>query len=385
MSHSLRRSQWRGVAIALLAAVLVIATARGVLHGIGTARNAVPAVPRVPVTTATAADEDVPIVLTAIGTVTPVYSVTIRARVDGQLERVAFSEGQDVRPGDLLVQIDPRPYQAALEQAIAAKVRDQAQLGNALVDFERDRSLRKQGFISQQQLATQEAAVAQLKATVQVDQAQIDTARVQLGYTTIRAPIQGRTGVRLVDPGNIVHAADSTGIVVINQIDPIAVLFTLPENQLRRVDGAIRNAAGGKLRLEAYDPAGGARLGAGTLLVINNQIDTPTGTFQLKGLVPNPTHELWPGQYVNVRLVLGVRENATTVPEAAVQRGPNGLYAYVVSPDETVALQSIQVAQVQDGKAVVDRGLSPGTRVVVAGQYKLKPGARVVEVRAVGQ
>jgi len=240
----------------------------------------------------------------------------------------------------------------------------------------------KQDSIPQQTLATQEATVAQLKATVQADQAQIDAAKVQLDYTTIRAPISGRIGMRLVDPGNIVRATDATGIVSINQIDPISVLFTLPEDRFQDVNRAMREHGRAALEVQAFAREDNTLLGNGKLMLVNNQIDTATGTVQLKAQFPNGAHKLWPGQYVNVHLVLGTRRRAATVPASVVQRGPNGLYAYVVKPDDTVAVQAIRVGLIQDGTAIVEEGLEAGTRVVTDGQYKLKPGAKIVEVKA---
>jgi len=367
------------LAAAVVVAVIGIVLLRGILHR-ADAADKTPVQPSgVPAVTATVAREDMPIYLTGIGTVQAAQSVTVKVRVDGQLVKVAFTEGQDVKEGALLAQIDPAPYQALLDGALAQKAHDEVTLANALKDLERYKTLFAQDSIQQQTLDTQKATVDQLKASIQSDQAQIDNARVQLAYTTIRAPVTGRTGLRLVDAGNIVHATDTTGLVVINQIDPIAVIFTLPEEHVPKINEAIRAAGTAPLQVRALARENGATLGTGHLLLVNNQIDTTTGTVQLKALFPNRSLALWPGQYVNARLVLGMRHDATTVPESAVQRGQDGLFAYIVKPDNVAAIQPIRVAQTQDGKAIIAEGLTPGTRVVVAGQYKLKPGVKVVE------
>jgi multidrug efflux system membrane fusion protein len=367
------------LAVLVIVVVIGIVLVRGILHR-ADAADKTPAPPAgVPVVTATVAKEDVPIFLTGIGTVQAAQSVTVKARVDGQLVKVAFTEGQDVKQGALLAQIDPAPFQALLDGALAQKAHDQVTLTNALKDLERYKTLFAQDSIQQQTLDTQSATVDQLRASIQSDQAQIDNARVQLAYTTIRAPVNGRTGLRLVDAGNIVHANDPTGLVVINQIDPIAVTFTLPEEHVPTINQAVQAAGATPLQVQALARETGAALGSGRLLLVNNQIDTTTGTVQLKALFPNRSLSLWPGQYVNARLVLGTRHGATTVPESAVQRGQDGLYAYVVKPDNVATVQAIRVAQMQEGKAIIAEGLTPGTRVVVAGQYKLKPGTKVVE------
>ena len=338
--------------------------------------------PAVPVMTTTVKEQDIPTYLSGIGSVTPLYAVIVKARVDGQLEKVMFSEGQHVAAGTVLAQIDARPFQAQLDLAQAQKARDAAQLANSIVDLERYSVLLKQDSIAQQQVSTQQATVDQLKATVQADQATIDNAKVQLDYTTIRAPISGRTGVRLVDPGNIVRATDNTGIVNINQIDPIAMLFTLPEDRFQDINRAIQAHGRSALEVQAFAREDNTLLGTGKLMLVNNQIDTATGTVQLKAQFPNAAHKLWPGQYVNIHLVMGTRQRAATVPASVVQRGPNGLYAYIVNADETVAVQAIRVGLIQDGTAIVEEGLQGGVRVVTDGQYKLKPGAKIVEVKA---
>jgi multidrug efflux system membrane fusion protein len=333
----------------------------------------------VAVITALVKQQDVPIYRSGIGTVTPTYSVTVRTRVDGQLDKVAFTEGQDVKKGQLLAQLDPRTLQAQLLQAQAARAKDQATLANARADLKRYETLIAQDAATRQQLDTQKALVDQLAASVQADDAAVNAAQVQLGFTTITAPIGGRAGARLVDPGNIVHAADAAGLVVINQIDPISVAFTLPDDAVQETIHALD--AKKPVVVQALAREGSRVLGTGTLTLLNNQIDTSTGTVQLKASFPNARHDLWPGQYVNVRLVLGTREKALTVPEQAVQRSQDGVYVYVVDDrTKTVQSRTIALAQIQDGIAVVASGLDAGARVVVDGQFKLKPGTQVTEV-----
>ena len=339
--------------------------------------------PPVQATTAPVTQQDVPIYRAGIGTVTATQSVTVKARIDGQLDQVGFVEGQDVKAGQVLARIDPRTLQAQLAQAKAQKAKDAATLANARVDLARYTALLAEEAATQQQVDTQKALVAQLEAAVQTDDAQINFAQVQLGFTTIAAPIGGRVGARLVDPGNIVHAADTNGLVVINQIDPISVVFTLPEEAFQDINRALNASSASRepLVVQAYPRTGNELLGTGKLVLLNNQIDTTSGTVQLKGSFANPTHTLWPGQYVNVRLVLGQRRQALTVPAAAVQRSQSGTYLYRVDADgKTVQAQAIEVASIQDGIAVIDKGVSAGQRVVVDGQYKLKPGAHIAEV-----
>lgn len=333
----------------------------------------------VAVTTVLVKAQDMPIFRAGIGSVTPAMSVTVKTRVDGELDKVGFTEGQDVRKGQLLAQLDPRTLQAQLLQAQAARAKDQATLANARVDLQRYTKLIAEDAATQQQLDTQKALVGQLEATVKADDAAVNAAQVQLGFTSIVAPISGRVGARLVDPGNIVHAADAGGIVVINQIDPISVVFTLPEDAVQETIHAIDGKK--PLQVQAFPREGNALLGTGTLTLLNNQIDVATGTVQLKASFPNPQHNLWPGQFVNIRLVLGTRAKALTVPEAAVQRSQAGTYIYVVDDEaKTVKNQPVTVLQMQDGSAVIGSGLAANERVVVDGQYKLKPGSRVQEV-----
>ncbi|MCJ0761923.1 efflux RND transporter periplasmic adaptor subunit [Variovorax terrae] len=368
----------------LTAAALVVVlagTALALRHTAFSSKPPAAPPPPVQVTTAPVQQQDVPIYLAGIGNVTAMASVTVKARIDGQLERVGFTEGQDVKAGQMLARIDPRTLQAQLQQAQAQKLKDQAQLANARTDLQRYTTLITQDAATQQQLDTQKALVAQLDAAVKTDEAQINYAQVQLDFTTIAAPISGRVGARLVDPGNIVHAADANGLVVINQIDPIAVVFTLPEGAFQEINRALR-ASPQPLAVEAYPREGRELLGQGKLILLNNQIDPTTGTVQLKGSFPNPSHTLWPGQFVNARLVLGTRSQALTVPAAAVQRSQGGLYVYVANADGTAQSLPVQVARIQDGLAIIDKGLSAGQHVVVDGQYKLKPGVCVVEVAA---
>jgi len=328
----------------------------------------------VPVIAQAVQAHDVPIYLTGIGTVQAFNTVTIRTRVDGQIDKIAFVEGQDVKAGDLLAQIDPRPLQAQLEEAQAQKASHEAQLGDAKIDLQRFTNLAQRGAATQQSVDTQKALVAQLEANIQADQAAIDNATVQLGYTAITAPISGRTGLRLVDQGNIVHATDQTGLVVLTQIEPISLVFSLPEDALPDVAHAM---AQGSLKAVAFGRDDKTELAEGTLALIDNEIDQTTGTIRLKATFPNKDHALWPGQFVNAHLYLTVRHDGLTVPAAVVQRGPQGTYAYVIKPDSTVEMRPIAVAQMRDGIALIDSGLSAGERVVVDGQYKLRPGARV--------
>ena len=369
-----RRPLW------LALALLVLACAAWLGAG-GTARSAKPtetAAPPVQASTTRVRQQDVPIVRTGVGTVTPLATVTVRSRIDGQLERVGFVEGQDVKAGQLLAQLDARALKVQLEQAQAQKAKDAALLGNARIDLKRYETLIAQDAATRQQLDTQRALVAQLEAALKMDQAQIDAAQVQLSYATITAPIGGRTGARLVDPGNIVHATDPGGLVVINQIDPIAVVFSLPESAFQDVNRALHDGQA-PLAVQVSAPGSAQALASGRLTLLNNQIDNATGTIRLNAQFGNPQHTLWPGQYVDARLELGGRRGALTVPAAAVQRGPDGTYVYTVGDDERAQIAKVEVAQIQDGLAVIDQGLAAGQRVVVDGQYKLRPGLTVAE------
>jgi multidrug efflux system membrane fusion protein len=328
----------------------------------------------VAVETALAARHDVPVYLEGLGNVQAFYTAKISSRVDGQLERVGFVEGQLVRKGDLLAQIDPRPLQAALEQATAMQAKDAAQLESAKRDLDRYSVLAPKSLISQQVLDAQVALVAQLQAQLKVDAAAIDNARTQLEYATITAPFAGRTGIRLVDPGNIVHAADTTGIVVVTQIQPISVVFTLPEDEISQITQAM---SAGQLSVTALSRDDRTQLDSGTLALVDNQIDMTTGTVKLKATFDNAHNALWPGQFVNVRILLQQRHDAVTVPTPSVQHGPNGMFAYVVKADATVEMRPIQIAEDTDGMTVITGGLQAGERVVTTNQYRLQPGASV--------
>jgi multidrug efflux system membrane fusion protein len=326
------------------------------------------------VRTALVQRQDVPIFLSSIGTVHAFNIVTIKTRVDGHLDRVAFVEGQQVKEGDLLAQIDPRPFQAQLAQARAAKARNEALLANAKLDLERTTTLVMREYASRQTLDTQRAAVSQLEAAIQGDQAAIDNAAVQLGFATISSPITGRTGMRLVDKGNIVRTTDSNGLVVITQLQPISVIFPLSQDVLGDIAKEMSEAP---LKILALNREGTVKLGEGVLVLVDNQVEAATGTLRLKATFDNRDNALWPGQFVNVRLLLRVRSDVVTVPAEVTQRGLNGTFAYVVKADQSVEQRPIKVGYSRDGVTVIEDGLQSGEAVVLDGQYKLRAGTRV--------
>jgi membrane fusion protein, multidrug efflux system len=335
--------------------------------------------PAVPVTVTTATKQDVPLWLRGLGTVQAYYGVQLRPRVDGTLTQVPVAEGQDVKQGDLLAVIDPRPYQAMLDAAVAKKQQDQAQMANAQVDMARYSSLVQKDFASRQQLDTQAAMVKQFAAAIVGDDAQIEAAQLNLSFCYITSPFDGRIGLRNVDPGNIVHSAEATPIISVTQIKPIAVTFTLPQDNLPAINAAMAKQ---KLAVVVYAGDNKTELDRGTLLTPDNTIDTATGTIKLKATFPNARSTLWPGQFVNAWLLLGTQADVVAVQSVAVQHGPAGLYVYQVGSDNTVTVRPIVVAREEGGVSVISSGLTAGTSVVASGQSRLQAGSRVTEMTA---
>ena len=331
----------------------------------------------VPVVAASVTSKDVPIYLLGVGTVIAYNTDLVRSQIQGQLVQIAFTEGQTVKAGDLLAQIDPRPYQTQIEQLTANRERDSAQLMNAEANLSRYTQLGDKGYATPQLVETQKAQVAQLQAAVKADQALIDQANVQLSYTRLTSPIPGITGVRQIDIGNIIHPTDPNGLVVVTQIEPISLLFTLPQSELPRIQ---EQMAKGPLKVIAYSQDDKIKLDEGKLLLVNNEIAQTTGTVQLKAEFANTGHRLWPGQLVNARLLLETRKNALTVAASAVQQGQKGAYVYVVAPNKTAELRPVTVAQISQGQALIDTGLKASEVVVVDGQYRLKQGSPVLEL-----
>lgn len=333
--------------------------------------------PAVPVVAATVTGKDVPIYLRGIGTVIAYNTDIVRSQIQGQITQITFTEGQTVKAGDQLAQIDPRPYQAEIEQLTANRDRDQAQLMNADANLSRYTQLGDKGYATPQLIETQKAQVAQLQAAVKADQAQIDQANVQLSYTRLTSAIPGITGVRQIDIGNVIHPTDPNGLVVVTQIEPISLLFTLPQADLPAIQ---QQLAKGPLTVIAYSQDDKIKLDEGKLLLVNNEIAGTTGTIQLKAEFANHDHRLWPGQLVNARLRLETRKDALTVAGSAVRQGQNGTYVYVLTPDQTAQLRSVHVAQISDGQALIDQGLKAGDVVVIDGQYRLNEGSRVQQL-----
>ncbi len=367
------------ISLAVLAAITASA---GLLHfthlyPMPKAAAAPAPAPPVPIVAGTVTQHDVPIYLTGVGTVIAYNTDVVRAQIQGQIISINFTEGQQVHAGDLLAQIDPRPYQALIDQYAANLERDQAQLANARANQSRYNQLGDKGWATPQLIETQNAQVSQLQAAIKADQALIDAAKVQLSFTRLTSPINGVVGIRQIDVGNIISPSNTNGLCVVTQLDPISLIFTLPETVLPQIQQQQRNTKAA-LSVLAYNQDNTIRLGEGQLGLVNNEILQTTGSIQLKANFANKQNSLWPGELVNARLLLDTRHNGLTVPASVVQQGPNGPYAYVVNSDNTVSLRGIKVAQTSDGQALIDSGLKGNEQVVVDGQYKLRPGTRVV-------
>jgi len=364
----------------IVAVLLIVFVAGGggfaLMRGLASKNSAAPAAPPVPIVAGTVAQHDVPIYLTGVGTVVAFNTVVVRSQIQGQLVSINFTEGQNVHAGDLLAQIDPRPYQAQIDQLTANRDRDQAQLTNAQANLDRYTSLAKTGDATPQLLDTQKAQVAQLQNAVKSDSALIDAANIQLSYTRLTSPIDGIVGIRQIDIGNVIHPTDANGLVVATQVEPISVIFTLPETNLPEIQ---QQQAQTKTPLSvlAYSQDGKIQLDQGTLTLVNNEILQTTGSIQLKAEFPNKAHRLWPGELISMRLLLDTRHDGLTVPASVVVQGPQGSYAYVIDADGAVAIRPLKIAQIWEGQALVDSGLQANEQVVVDGQYKLQPGTHV--------
>jgi multidrug efflux system membrane fusion protein len=365
----------RGITIFVVLVIAGLAAAGVFLvtHG-ETAAMPPPAPPAVPVVVGTVSSGDVPIYLRGIGTVIAYNTVVVRSQIQGQITKITFTEGQTVKSGDTLAEIDPRPYQAQLDQMTATRDRDQAQLTNSLANLDRYNQLLTKGDATIQLADTQKAQVVQLQSAIKSDEALIEAAKVQLEYTKLTSPIAGVTGVRQIDQGNIIHPTDPNGLVVVTQIEPISVIFTLPETDLPEIQ---QQMAKGPLTVLAYSHDDKIKLDEGKLALVNNEILQTTGTIQLKADFPNTAHMLWPGELINARLLLETRHNGLSIASSAVQQGPNGSYVYVIGPDRAVQMRAVTVAQISEGQALIDSGLKPEENVVVEGQYRLQPGSLV--------
>jgi membrane fusion protein, multidrug efflux system len=371
----MRRIVFLAVAVLVIAGVIFLVRQRTSRQAAGAARDQAQAMNRqVPVIEATVQKKDVPIFLDGLGSVAAFKTVTVRSQVDGKLDQVLFREGQAVKTGAPLATIDPRPFQNQLHQAQGALARDTAQLKGAQANLKRYQDLVAQKLIAQQQSDDQAALVGQLEGAVEVDRAAIDAARLNLAYANIRSPIDGVTGLRIVDPGNLVHASDAGGLVVITQLDPITVIFSLPQDELPRV---MHQLAQGALPVEAWSRDGAQKLSTGQLALVDNQINAATATMRLKAVFPNPQHLLWPNQFVKARLLLTTRKDALIVPATVPQRGPEGVFAYVIQGDQTVQPRPIEVEITEGDVAVISRGLTEGEKVVADGQSQLRAGSKV--------
>jgi multidrug efflux system membrane fusion protein len=372
MSHGKSSRKWPWVAaVGMVAAVIALVVWR---RATPAAHDAMPTPPAIPVTVTPAVQRDVPILLSALGTVQAWNTIAVHSQIDGTLQSVNFNQGQEVHEGDILAVIDPRALQAALDGAVAKKAEDAAQLTDDQKDLQRFKSLASKSFETQQTVDLQQAKVDTAQATINADQAAIESAQTQLSYATIRSPIDGRTGFRQLDAGNIIHTADPNPLTVVTQIKPVQVTFTLPQRDLESVREATLR---GKVPVLAYDQDNQHELAQGDLMLINNQIDQTTSTIGLKASFPNNDERLWPGEFLRIRIQVSISKNAITVPPAAVQRGPDGLYTWVVKPDDTVDQRSIETTPVSNDITIVTKGVAAGERVVVNGQYRLEAGSRV--------
>jgi multidrug efflux system membrane fusion protein len=386
----MKRSTQVAVALFMVALLIGIAlflrdkTARAGSKGAASASPSGAAAPKgsgsaapervVPVATAVATKKDVPVILEGLGTVTPLATVTVKTQVDGRLDKVLFTEGQAVKKGELIALVDSRPFVIQLHSAEATLAKDESQLKNGQLNQERYETLRKGNLIPQQQLTDQQALVAGLDATMRTDRAAIESARLMIDYAHITSPVDGVTGIRQVDPGNLIHPADTNGIVIITQLEPIGVIFTLPQDDLPRVQRAMKE---GKVSVEAYARDGIQKLGSGDLLLVDNQVNAQTATIRLKATLPNADHALWPNAFVKARMGLTTLKGVLVVPASVVLRGPNGTFAYVVAADKSVSVRPVEVTSIEGDVAVIGKGLQEGEVVVTDGQNQLKPGSHV--------